>query len=248
MKYMNNHYGSSRVFGKARCKLPMNLQFFAEPDGNSGGAGGGAGDAGGAAGGDNGDQGAAGAGEGGEGNQGTQSFDDFLKNPANQSEFDKRVAKALETQRGKMQTEIQTQIENARTEAEKLAKMNAEQKAQYEREKKDQELAKREAELTERELKATARETLVSKNLPPSLADVLNYENAEACNKSIEAVEKAFREAVAAGVDEKLRGGKAPKKAPDGAQHYTKEQIVAMTPEEINKNWDAVQASMKNFN
>ena len=97
MKYMNNHYGSSRVFGKARCKMPMNLQFFAEPDGNGGGAGGGAGDAGGAVGGDNGDQGAAGAGEGGEGNQGTQNFDDFLKNPANQSEFDKRVAKALET-------------------------------------------------------------------------------------------------------------------------------------------------------
>lgn len=245
MKYMNNRYGSSGVFGNARCKMPMNLQFFAESDGNGGGAGGGAGDAGGAAGGEGDEPGAAGT---GEGNQGTQSFDDFLKNPANQSEFDKRVAKALETQRGKMQTEIQTQIENARTEAEKLARMNAEQKAQYEREKKDQELAKREAELTTRELKATAKETLVSKSLPASLADVLNYANAEECNKSIEAVEKAFREAVAAGVDEKLRGGKAPKKAPDGAQLYTKEQIAAMTPEEINKNWDAVQASMKNFN
>ena len=46
-------------------------------------------------------------------------------------------------------------------------------------------------------------------------------------------------------MDEKLRGGKPPKKAPDGTQLYTKEQIEAMTPEEINKNWDAVQASMK---
>ena len=26
---MNNHYGMSRVFGKARCKMPMNLQYFA---------------------------------------------------------------------------------------------------------------------------------------------------------------------------------------------------------------------------
>lgn len=60
----------------------------------------------------------------------------------------------------------------ARTEAEKLAKMNAEQKAQYEREKKDQELAKREVELTARELKVTAKETLGSKGLPTSLADV----------------------------------------------------------------------------
>lgn len=42
MKYMNNHYGQSRVFGRARCKIPMNLQFFAESDGgDSGGAGGG---------------------------------------------------------------------------------------------------------------------------------------------------------------------------------------------------------------
>lgn len=30
MKYMNNHYGQSRIFGNARCKMPMNLQFFAE--------------------------------------------------------------------------------------------------------------------------------------------------------------------------------------------------------------------------
>ena len=248
MKYMNNRYGSSRIFGKARCKLPLNLQFFAEPDGNGGGAGGGTGDAGGAAGGEGNEPGTAGTGEGGEGTQSTQntqSFDDFLKNPANQSEFDKRVAKALETQKVKLTADITSQIENARTEAEKLAKMNAEQKAQYEREKKDQELTKREAELTARELKATAKETLVSKGLPASLADVLNYENAEACNKSIEAVETAFREAVAAGVDEKLKGGKPPKKAPDGTQIYTKEQIAAMTPEEINKNWDAVQASMK---
>ena len=32
MKYMNNHYGMSRTFGNARCKMPMTLQFFAEGD------------------------------------------------------------------------------------------------------------------------------------------------------------------------------------------------------------------------
>lgn len=50
MKFMNNHYGQSQIFGRARCKMPMNIQFFAEP---SGGDGGGAGDGG--DGGDNGD-------------------------------------------------------------------------------------------------------------------------------------------------------------------------------------------------
>ena len=50
MRFMNNNYGHSQIFGRARCKIPMNIQFFAEP---SGGDGGGAGDGG--DGGDNGD-------------------------------------------------------------------------------------------------------------------------------------------------------------------------------------------------
>ena len=49
MKFMNNHYGQPQIFGRARCKMPMNIQFFAEP---SGGDGGGTGDGG--EGGDNG--------------------------------------------------------------------------------------------------------------------------------------------------------------------------------------------------
>lgn len=49
MKFMNNHYEQSQIFGRARCKMPMNIQFFAEP---SGGDGGGTGDGG--EGGDNG--------------------------------------------------------------------------------------------------------------------------------------------------------------------------------------------------
>ena len=42
MKYMNNHYGQLRIFDRARCKMPMNLQFFAESagDGGDGGSGG----------------------------------------------------------------------------------------------------------------------------------------------------------------------------------------------------------------
>lgn len=39
MKYMNNHYGQSHIFGRARCKRPLNLQFFAESaDGDGGGS------------------------------------------------------------------------------------------------------------------------------------------------------------------------------------------------------------------
>lgn len=44
MKHMNNYFGKSNIFGNARCKLPMNLQLFAESgdvgtDGMGGAAG-----------------------------------------------------------------------------------------------------------------------------------------------------------------------------------------------------------------
>lgn len=245
-----------KMFGNnVRCKLPLNLQFFAEGDGGAGDLGGGAGgsaggsgsgDAGTGAGGTQGNNdGAGAAGTPGEGKP--QGFDDFLKDPKMQAEFDRRVNKALETNRTKMQAEIETQIANARTEAEKLAKMNAEQKAQYEQQKKEKELADREAEITKRELSAQAKETLADKGLPVSLADILNYTDASTCQASIEAVEKAFQEAVAKGVEDKLKGGSPMKKAPETGGTFTREQISAMSPEEINKNWDAVQASMKNL-
>lgn len=251
MKYMNNHYGVSRIFGRAHCVMPMNLQFFAEPDGGAGGGAGGAGGGGasGNAGGTGGEPGAGGQ-EGAEGSGGAAgagdplSFDDFLKDPKNQAEFDRRVGKALETSRNKMQAEINTKVQEAVTEAEKMAKMNAEQKAQYEREKKEKEMADREAAITKRELMATAKEQLAEKGLPLSLADVLNYSSAEECNASMEAIGKTFQEAVEKAVEERLKGGKPPKKAGDKAA-YTMEQIKAMSPAEINQNWDAVQAAMQ---
>ena len=39
MKFMNNHYGQSKIFGHARFKMPMNIQFFAESSGGDGGSG-----------------------------------------------------------------------------------------------------------------------------------------------------------------------------------------------------------------
>ena len=41
---MNNHYGQSQIFGRARCKMPMNLQLFAESSDSDGGGTGGSGD------------------------------------------------------------------------------------------------------------------------------------------------------------------------------------------------------------
>ena len=176
-------------------RLPLNLQFFAEGgEGDGAGTGQGTGEG-------NGDQGA--------GEQ--KTFDDLLKDKTYQSEFDKKVAKALETAKTKWDADAQLKLETAKTEAEKLAKMNAEQKAQYEKEKQESDFNKRLADLTARELKATAKETLAEKGLPLDLAEVLSYTDADACRKSIEAVQKAFQTAVEKAVNEKLRGDGPPK-------------------------------------
>lgn len=150
-------------------------------------------------------------GESNQSSEGEKSFDDVLKDKKYQSEFDRRVAKALETAKAKWETEKATELENARTEAEKLSKMKADEKAKYQEEKRIAELEKREKDITVRELKATALETLAEKELPKELAEILNYESAETCNSSIEEVEKAFQNAVNKAVNEKLRGGNPPK-------------------------------------
>lgn len=135
----------------------------------------------------------------------TPTFDDLLKDKAYQSEFDKRIAKALETQKTKLSEEYQKTMSDKLSEAEKLAKMNAEQKAEYEKKQREDALAKREAEINKRELTATAKETLISKGLPAELHECLNYADAETCNKSIEAISKAFEVAVTKAVDNRLK-------------------------------------------
>ena len=112
-----------RVF-KAMCKVPMNLQFFAE-----GGDGAGA---------DGSNGGGSGEGSGGDGGAGSAiSFDDFLKTGSNQSEFDRRVQKAVNTAVTNAQEKWQALTDDKLSEAEKLAKMTKEEKAQYMQKKKE---------------------------------------------------------------------------------------------------------------
>lgn len=200
----------NRVF-KAMCKVPMNLQLFAE-----GGDGAGAGE---------GNGGGSGEGTGGEGDN-PPSFDDFLKTGGNQAEFDRRVQKAVNTAVTKAQEKWQALADDKLSEAEKLAKMTKEEKAQYMQQKREKELADREAAITRKELMAEAKNTLASDGLPQELAEVLDYSDADTCKKSMEKVKEVFQRAVETAVEEKLKGGKPPKKAPGGdAQKALEEQV-----------------------
>ena len=131
---------------KAFCKVPMNLQLFAE----------------------------GGDGAGADGGNGGGSFDDFLKTGGNQAEFDRRVQKAVNTAVTKAQEKWQALADDKLSEAEKLAKMTKEEKAQYMQQKREKELTDREAAITRKELMAEAKNTLASDELPQELAEVLD--------------------------------------------------------------------------
>lgn len=79
--------------------------------------------------------------------------------------------------------------------------------------KREKELTDREAAITRKELMAEAKNTLASDGLPQELAEVLDYSDADTCKKSMEKVKEVFQRAVETAVEEKLKGGKPPKKA-----------------------------------
>ena len=91
---------------KAFCKVPMNLQLFAE-----------GGDGAGADGGNGGGSGEGAGGEGGAGGDTPPSFDDFLKTGGNQAEFDRRVQKAGNTAVTKAQEKWQALADDKLSEA-----------------------------------------------------------------------------------------------------------------------------------
>ena len=192
--------------------FPMTLQLFAEGDGD--GAGGGN---------------VSGAGASGEGtNNEPLSFDGFLAQEGNQAEFDRRVQKAIDTAVSNAQQKWQALTDDKLSEAEKLTKMNKEEKAAYMQQKKEKELSDRESAVARKELMAEAKNTLAEKKLPAGLAEVLNYTDAEMCNKSIAAVEKTFQAAVEAAVQERLKGGEPMKKAPESDADSMEKQVEAL--------------------
>lgn len=205
MKYKNNHY---------RWRIPMmNLQLFAEGEGDGSGAG---------------DDGGAGAGSGDSGNE--MSFDDFLGQAENRAEFDRRVQKAVNTAVTKAQEKWQALTDDKLSEAEKLAKMTKEEKAEYKNRKLEKELADLKRQNSLSEMSKTARKMLADEeiNIPDELLAHLVSESAEDTKTAVEAFTKMYKDAVQAAVKDALKGN-TPKGGSGGKGAVTKEQILAVS-------------------
>lgn len=128
-----------------------------------------------------------------------------------QQEMEAAITSRLNLYKRDEAKRIDAARDEGRSEAEKLAKMTEDQRIEHERQRAEQAardretaLATREAEITRRELRAAAIDTLAQNGLPRGLEAILNYADADACNASIDAVEKVFREAVQQGVNDRL--------------------------------------------
>jgi len=158
--------------------------------------------------------GTAGAAEQANGQENTQenTTDRQPERTFTQADVDRMIADRLSRERRQHQQDIENARTEGRTEAERLAQMTQEQRIQAEQERarqaaqqREQALNAREADIQRRELRAQAIDSLISRDLPRELEAVLDYSSADACNSSIDNVEKVFRAAVQSAVDARLK-------------------------------------------
>lgn len=90
--------------------------------------------------------------------------------------------------------------------AKKIASERRRMQRLFEEEQQVSEIEQRERNVLLRELKADAKDLLTEKGLPASLAELLDYSDKDAVDRSLQEVGEIFRSAVERGVKDRLRG------------------------------------------
>lgn len=172
----------------------------------------------------------------------TPTFDEVLSNKEYQSEFDKRVSKALETAKQKWGQEVEAE----KTEAEKLAKMKADEKLQYELDKERKEKQSLLADKNAYELKEQALKIASEKSFDADLLTLIDFRaiKAEELDTKLELISDKFNKALERKINERFKE-ESPKSVNSSVATFTKEQINKMTPDEINKNWDVISKQLQ---
>lgn len=123
-----------------------------------------------------------------------------------QSQFNAALQDRLAKKDAQYAKELLKAKQDGLTEGQKLAKMNAEDRARHDLEEKLKDLTAREQELTKGELRAEAIRQFGEKGLPVNLAKIIPYIDADSTNAAIVEVEAVFREALEIAVTDRLKG------------------------------------------
>ena len=114
------------------------------------------------------------------------------------------VQKMISDKLAEAESDWSKKIEDARTEAEKLAKLSKEEKAAHEEQKRIEKLEEREAAVAKRELQSETKNLLAEKQIPDSVLSLVLGVDAETTKKNIETFKTVFDEAVQKAVETRL--------------------------------------------
>lgn len=137
-----------------------------------------------------------------------------------QRETDRRVTAALKKQERKNADAVR--------EAQKLAKMNDEDRREYEYQQRMAALEAKEKEFALLENKNEASKILAEKGLSLALVDFIVAEDADTMAANIKTLETAFKASVKAEVEKRM-GGATPKKAIPTNKTITQEEFASMS-------------------
>ena len=138
------------------------------------------------------------------------------------------------------------QKEKELDEAQKLAEMDAQQKAEYERDKIEKELAELKRENTLNAMGKTARTMLSEQgvHLSDAMVSILVTEEAESTKANVDNFVQLFKEAVDAAVNEKLKSGTPKRMA--GGKVMTRDEILNIADAGARRK--AIQDNLELFN
>lgn len=136
-----------------------------------------------------------------------------------QQEGDRRVTEALKKAEKKNQDKVK--------EAEKLAKMNEQEKYEYQLQQREEAIKAKEKALALAENKNEASKILSEKGISLSLVDFVVADDADTMKANIDLLDKAFKASVKAEVEKRL-GSNNPKKNLQSEGSITKEQFRKM--------------------
>lgn len=120
------------------------------------------------------------------------SFTELLKNPEYQREFDKLVDKSLTTAKTNWEKDYQEKLAKEKSEAEKLAKMDADQKIKYELNKIKAENEELHNKINASDLYKTASDIATEKGLPTGYLKLIDFgkENADTITEKLNTLQE----------------------------------------------------------
>ena len=138
-----------------------------------------------------------------------------------QSETDKRVSQALNTQKKKYEKELS------------LSKLDGDERAKAEKDNRIAELEEQLAMFTIERNKSELKSVLASRGLSAEFADIINIsDDIEASQSNIDKLDKLFKAAVKAEVEKRLAGN-TPKGNGSAPAEITKESALKMSMTEL---------------